>query len=57
MAYLTIQIDDGDAIAFDTKKAIDLSIPLRFDNVQPNHFGAPPAVGLRSRTGRSPDRD
>ncbi len=45
MAYLTVQIDDGEGIVFDTGNAIDLSIPLRFDDVQPNHFDAPHAVG------------
>ncbi len=51
MAYLTVRIDDGQAIVFDTEKPVDLSIPLRFDDAQPNHFGAPYAVGSALKSG------
>ncbi|MEM9057279.1 MAG: cyclase family protein [Pseudomonadota bacterium] len=33
----------GERLRFDAGRTLDLSIPLRFDGAQPNHFGARPA--------------
>jgi hypothetical protein len=50
MKLLTLETD-GATLRVDLDRPLDLSIPLRFDALQPSAFGAPPASGQPLRAG------